>query len=186
MKAFLKKNLRIIIGISVFVFMLIVDIISKRLVENSLTLVDAPLTIIPFLFNFKLAYNTESAFGIVSGRAALIVLVIVSILAAGVMGFALIKMGNKSKVLSIALGLVIAGALGNAIDRILYLAGVLRGVVDFIQFAFWKSFPVFNFADTSVICGLVTLLVYIIFIYKEPKKEVAKEVLKDDTNKSET
>lgn len=172
MKAFLKKNLRVIIGISVFVLMLIADIVSKHLVHSSMAMGENR-TIIPYLFNFEHHHNTGVAWGLGGNNSALmIVFTILNLLVAAALGFLLIKYGKRSKVLCIALGLIIAGALGNCIDRIFPRDPV--GVCDFIQFAFWTSFPIFNFADISVICGLVTLLIYIIFIYKEPKKETAK------------
>ena len=64
-----------------------------------------------------------------------------------------------------ALCLLTAGAVGNLIDRI------FRGyVVDMIEVTF-INYPVFNVADCFVVTGALLLAVYIIFIYKEPKKD---------------
>ena len=53
-----------------------------------------------------------------------------------------------------AVSVIIAGALGNCIDRI------FRGyVVDFIDFTYW---PVFNVADIAVVCGTVLLAILIL------------------------
>lgn len=176
MKAFLKKNLRVIIGLSVFVLMLTLDILSKRLVHNSNRFDGAPVPIIPHLFNFIHVHNFGAAFGIGDDNPAWgIAFSVISLIAAVVLCFILIKFGKKSKVFSIGLGLVIAGALGNGIDRLSF-----GYVDDFIQFAFWEDFAVFNFADVGVICGLVMLLVFIIFLYKEPKKESAGNVLNEN------
>jgi signal peptidase II len=52
---------------------------------------------------------------------------------------------------AVALGLVLGGALGNLIDRILRSPGFLRGgVVDFVKVGWW---PVFNVADSAIVCG---------------------------------
>ena len=56
-----------------------------------------------------------------------------------------------------ALGLVLGGAIGNLVDRIVRPPGVFRGrVVDFIDFHWW---PVFNIADSAVVIGALLLLI---------------------------
>lgn len=177
MKEFLKNNKNVIIGFSVFTFMLILDIASKKIVHNSMKMYDE-IEIIPYLFNFIHVHNTGAAFGSFGDSpAAMIVFIVISLIASLILGFGLVKYGNKSKVLSIGLGLIIAGAIGNAIDRI-----SLGYVDDFIQFAFWKNFAIFNFADVGVICGLAVFMVYVIFIYKEPKKEAKRDASKEQDN----
>ena len=55
----------------------------------------------------------------------------------------------------VAIGLVLGGALGNLVDRLLRGEAWLRGgVVDFIDFRFW---PVFNFADMGIVVGVVLM-----------------------------
>ena len=80
----------------------------------------------------------------------------------------LIKKGRKNKFLFVAVCLIISGGLGNMIDRI------FRGgkVVDFIQFAFWETFPVFNIADCAVVIGCAILVCYLLVdIIKEQKEK---------------
>ena len=61
--------------------------------------------------------------------------------------------------------LILAGAWGNAIDRL------IRGyVVDYFEFTFF-SWPVFNVADIYVVVGTVLLAVLLIFVIKDEKKE---------------
>ena len=68
----------------------------------------------------------------------------------------LVKRG--AEVMLTSLSLVIAGGLGNLIDR------VMTGyVIDFIDFRFW---PVFNFADICVTVGCVLLCIYVVFLDK--------------------
>ena len=179
MKYFLKKNKNVIIGMSLFAFMLTVDIVSKRLVDNLMDRWES-IAVIPGIFNFYFTTpNTGAAFGLFGNSpAARIVFIIISIIAILALGFGLIKYGDKSKVLSIGLSLIMAGALGNAIDRIF-----TGEVIDFIEFDFWKSFPVFNFADVAVILGIIFFAVYLIFIYKEPKKEDFRESKTEDSSK---
>ena len=73
---------------------------------------------------------------------------------------------SDNNFLRLALSILIAGAIGNFIDRL------FRGyVVDFLDFyPFGYDFPVFNVADICVNVGVFLLVIYIIFIYKEPVK----------------
>jgi signal peptidase II len=75
---------------------------------------------------------------------------------------------NKNRVLRLSLALLISGAVGNFIDR------ALRGfVVDFLDFyPFGYDFPVFNVADICINVGVFFLIIYVVFIYQEPKKAV--------------
>ena len=71
----------------------------------------------------------------------------------------------KTKTYTIGFGLILAGALGNFIDRI-----ALGYVRDFIMFDFWKSFPIFNFADCLITVGAFVLMIYLIVdIIKDSK-----------------
>ena len=62
--------------------------------------------------------------------------------------------------------LALAGAIGNCIDRV--LSGY---VVDMLAFAFWKSFPVFNFADACLVVGGIAFCLYVIFHKEEDDAE---------------
>ena len=74
---------------------------------------------------------------------------------------------KHSRLVSIGGALVIAGGLGNLLDR------VLRGfVVDFIHYYKWFDFPVFNVADMCITVGAVLILIYFFFFgSKEAPKE---------------
>ena len=72
---------------------------------------------------------------------------------------------------TVGFALVVAGGIGNAIDRFL-----LGYVVDFIEFAFFE-FPVFNVADIGVTCGFVILIIGLIVDFSkgdESDKEATK------------
>lgn len=57
----------------------------------------------------------------------------------------------RSSAWAVALGLLLGGATGNLVDRLLRSPGIGRGaVVDFIDFKVW---PVFNLADSAIVCG---------------------------------
>lgn len=175
-KIFNKKNSGLIISVSLFILILVLDIVSKRLVNRYIGL-NGGFNVIPHLFNFVHVHNTGGAFGVGSDNGIIrVIFIIIPVLALIGLVFALIKFGRKSKVLAISLGLMAAGALGNLIDRV-----ILGYVDDFIQFAFWDSFAIFNVADIGVTFGVVLFAIYIIFIYKEPEKHKKIENEEKDT-----
>lgn len=101
----------------------------------------------------NLVHNPGSAFSLGRGLGPLL-----GVLAAAVSIF-LLRLGKHSTrlVQSVALGLVLGGAVGNLIDRAFRSdSGFLGGkVIDFIDFQFW---PVFNVADMGVTVGVALLL----------------------------
>lgn len=72
---------------------------------------------------------------------------------------------DESKLQNISLAMLIAGGIGNLIDRIR-----LKEVVDYISFE-PIDFPIFNFADICVVIGVILLAVYFIFFDKSTKKK---------------
>lgn len=90
-----------------------------------------------------------------------VVAFIAPLLAIAVLIFLFRHLQQTSKWQSASYGIIVGGALGNIIDRILY-----RGVTDFLQFHFyfipfnfpWKIFPAFNVADTAIDIGVVVLV----------------------------
>ena len=81
-------------------------------------------------------------------------LVAFSLLAAIVVLVALIRLGNRITLTTVALALILAGALGNVHDRIAY-----GSVVDFIEVhIFSYHWPDFNVADSSIVIGACLLM----------------------------
>jgi signal peptidase II len=72
------------------------------------------------------------------------------------------KVTGKDKLVEISFGLVIGGALGNLIDRFLHDGRV----IDFIDLKFW---PVFNFADSAIVCGVL-----LFFLRSYIKRDIQK------------
>lgn len=124
---------------------------------------NAPIRAIPYLFNLTFTTNTGAAWGMLSDKRW-IFLVVSSIAILALLLFILIKR-PREKLLCWSLTLLLAGGIGNMIDRVL-----LGYVVDFIEFGF-VEFPVFNVADSCVSIGAVLLILYmVISIIKENKQ----------------
>ncbi|MBU8542012.1 signal peptidase II, partial [Falsiroseomonas tokyonensis] len=111
------------------------------------------ITVLPVL-NLRLGFNTGVTFGMfadsAAGAAWVLVLVTLAITA-----FLLRWLWRSaSRLEALALGLVIGGALGNAIDRLR-----IGAVVDFLDahYAGWH-WPTFNMADVAIVCGVALLI----------------------------
>ena len=140
--------------IVLFIFVLIlIDLISKQLIVSLLK--DNTLLIFNDFLKFIYVKNYGAAFGLMSGNT--ILLIIISL----IFIFYIIKeMKNNNKIMLIPYSLILSGALGNLIDRI------IRGyVVDFISFTlFKKDMAVFNIADSYITIGVIILL---LLVFKE-------------------
>lgn len=112
------------------------------------------------LIQFRLVHNQGAAWGIFSDSTFFL-----GILSLVLCAVILIFVWHERRALTCLdfclLGLVLAGGIGNCIDRFMY-----GYVVDFIETAF-MSFPVFNIADIGVTCGVILFVVmYLIRAFK--------------------
>ena len=138
----------------------IIDQISKLIVHKYMNLYDS-INIIPHLLDFTYIRNEGIAFGIYF-EGGKIFFIILPIFITIYLFYLLKNEEFQDKQSQIALYLIIAGAIGNIIDRI------FRGyVVDFIDFHInGLHWYVFNVADTSVTIGLIFLLYSSIIVKK--------------------
>ena len=111
----------------------------------------------PF-FDLVLAWNTGISFGWLQGDSAAVQIGLMAIKAVAVVLLAVWMARSRTLLATIALGMIIGGAIGNAIDRLAYGA-----VVDFallhVEIA-GKTFNwyVFNLADVAIVAGVIALL----------------------------
>ena len=160
-----KKNLKnILISVAIAVMLVVIDQITKFLAVKYLS-DGSVVTFIPGIVNLELTYNTGFAFGL--GHGYQYIWAIVSIIGTGVIVYFMKDVSFKNNLIyTIAIILILAGTIGNMIDRIFSI----KGVVDFFDLAFME-FAVFNVADSYITVGAIFLCVYVIFIYKDPKEE---------------
>ncbi len=104
------------------------------------------------LIRFQHIENTGAAFGILQGAGPFLV-VATFIAIAGITAF-LLTLPSHGRLYHVSLTLILGGAAGNLIDRLR-----LGAVTDFID---PTHYPAFNFADSSIVCG-VALLAYLAF-----------------------
>lgn len=107
--------------------------------------------------NFFLIYshrNTGAAFGILPNQRWFFVVVTIIVVVAIIWYMNYVRKSSARKLLPVALGLVLGGALGNFLDR------ALNGeVVDFLQFNFGSyTFPIFNIADSCIVIGVALII----------------------------
>lgn len=104
------------------------------------------------LFNLTYVENTGVSFGLFGGGAARWALSVFSVVVAGALAWWATKADRR--LLVAAIGLVMGGAIGNAIDRIRF-----GYVVDFLDFSGTGVFPwVFNVADSAITVGVILLI----------------------------
>ena len=141
-----------LLWISVVVIAL--DQLTKGWASNALDY-QVPLVITSF-FNINLAHNTGAAFSFLNsaGGWQRWMFIVLAIVVSGLLIQWLRKTGDDEKAQAYGLVLIIGGALGNAIDRVIY-----GHVVDFLQFHYaGYAFPTFNVADSAIFCGAVLLI----------------------------
>ena len=144
------------------ILLVVADQLTKVLTLKYLKPINST-AIIDGILSLTYVENRGAAFGILQNARWVFILATIAILCAIL--FFKIRYKPVEKTLNSALCLLTAGAVGNLIDRI------FRGyVVDMIEVTF-INYPVFNVADCFVVTGALLLAVYIIFIYKEPKKD---------------
>ena len=139
--------------LSISVFVVVLDQITKQFAENTLQVYER-ITIMPF-FNLTLAYNEGAAFSFLSdagGWQRWFFLALTAVIST-VLFFWLKK--SESKIESLAISLVLGGAIGNFIDRLLF-----GHVIDFLD-VYYKThhWPAFNVADIAISGGVMLLIV---------------------------
>jgi signal peptidase II len=123
---------------------------------------EGPVSIIGGDVEFRLSRNTGSAFSLFQGFTPL--LAVLAVVIAVVLVRAVRRADDGLTLLS--LSLVLGGATGNLLDRIVRSPGFLHGaVVDFVRVG---DFPTFNVADSAITIGAVLLIYRALFPGPEP------------------
>ena len=114
---------------------------------------DGPVEVVGTLLQFRLTRNPGGAFSLLTGFTPVLALLAV------VMVVYIVRTTRRTAdaVMAYSLGLVLGGAVGNLIDRLVRSPGFLRGeVVDFIKVPNW---PTFNVADCAITVGVILIAI---------------------------
>ncbi len=145
---------------------LVADILTKILAVKKLAPVYS-VKVIKNILNFTYVENKGIAFGMFSGGRFAFIAITIAILILIILIIFKTPKEKRSAFLKFGGALVVGGAIGNLVDRVLY-----GYVVDFIEVKF-IDFPVFNVADIAVCIGAGLLLIHYLFI--DGKNNVREE-----------
>ncbi len=158
-------------------FVVVLDQLTKAWILGSADISDPTLIppgypfaeVIPGVLNFTMVRNTGVSFGLFGGGEARWLLSLFSIAVAGFLAWWALQ--AQRRMLVAAIGLVIGGAIGNAIDRVRF-----GYVVDFIDFSNTGVFPwVFNVADSAITIGVILLILDSVMSERKPGVGVVNE-----------
>lgn len=176
-KIFAKENLKKFFNTYIWLMLIlfVIDIVTKWVIvkyfgvdvisrENGVRHYDPEaITIIKNFCYIGGAINNKAAFSLGPNR---VILLLISVIMSGAfIAYYAKEFKKMSKVTKIALAIMIAGAVGNLIDRAFYWPSTtgFDGVVDWILFVFWgHEFAMFNIADSCLVIGIIILIVELI------------------------
>ncbi|GEK36123.1 signal peptidase II [Enterococcus thailandicus] len=143
--------------------LIVIDQWVKWWITSNLALGETQ-SIIPGVLSLNHIRNTGAAWSMLEGKMWFFT--VVTIVAVVAIVYLMIKnRQTASRWFMTGLALILAGAIGNFIDRVR-----LGYVVDMFQTDF-MNFPIFNVADISLVCGVICILIYIILDEKDQVKK---------------
>ena len=174
------------------VILLILDLVTKLSVIANKDYIRSVggIVLIPNFLRINYLINNNMVFGISLGsdlNNRIVFCIFALLIVIGLIIFTVIKWGKLNKFYRACIMMVVAGALGNIIDRIFYspefLGNSVNGVVDWIDFYGIWPFN-FNIADSAVVVAAIIMIVYMIvqeiIDYRKKNKDKPKE---DDNEK---
>ena len=146
------------------VVLVIADQVVKFLIRSNLELGES-VPFIPHILNLTYYQNTGAAFSLFREHTWLLALIsaVVSVALVAVM----VRRVFRHPAGQVILAVILAGAVGNLIDRVLF-----GYVTDMFQTIF-INFAVFNVADCCLVCGVIAMMVYVLFFYDKLEKAPA-------------
>ena len=148
-----------IFAILALIFLVALDQWTKILATTHL--MEEPLVLLTDVFELRYLENRGSAFGMLQNQRVLLLVVSMGVMVISALYFAKLPWNNKMSTLRILIVFIVAGGLGNMIDRIR-----LGYVIDFFYFKL-INFPIFNVADIYVTVSIILLFILILFFFKE-------------------
>lgn len=159
-----KKHKLLIIDGLVAAVLLCLDQFTKYLAISRLK-GNPALVLVEGILELQYVENTGIAFSLFRNRKIFILIMGFGVLAVILFFLLKVPQGKKFRIVHFLLSALIAGALGNIIDRIRF-----DFVVDFISFVL-IHYPVFNVADCYIVISAILLFFLFMFVYKEDELE---------------
>lgn len=143
------------------IILIVIDQLSKWFIVQNFELYGEKV-LIPGVFSLFYIQNKGAAWGIFEGR--MVFFYIITILVVGYLIYTFHKYEIKSKLVGSSFSLILAGAIGNFIDRLLngYVVDMFR--LDFI------NFPIFNVADVCLTVGVILMIIQVLFFEEKEEK----------------
>lgn len=154
----MKKNYKIILYSCVFILLIIVDLLTKFLLDGK------EITLISGVLSLTSSHNTGAGFSILNNQTLFLTIITIAFLIIFTL-FNIFEKFKFSHLYLISISLIYAGAVGNLIDRIAF--GYVR---DFIYFEL-INFPIFNVADICLTIGVILFAIYFLFFNKPTKED---------------
>lgn len=155
----------ILLEVGLFALLLFIDLFSKGMIEPFLDTVGGSYSLIDGVLTLEWVTNDGASFNFLSGKQGL--LIAISVIAIVVMFVGLVLTDEKPRLLRYGVVTIIAGAMGNLIDRIAF--GSVRDFIDYTFFHTWfdVQFAVGNIADIFCLVGVLMIMIYLLFEYRE-------------------
>ena len=173
----MRNKLILMFATAVVVFIL--DQLTKWWIQSNMQ-VGGMISVIDGFGRLRYTHNTGAAFGFLRDASGILSIFAPIVIAGIVVVF--VRLGNPTRLSTLAAGLIVGGALGNLIDRIR-----LGYVVDFIEVynphldlgGTIYTFPVFNVGDSGITIGVILILAGLIFTKDEPETSQQQPTLDD-------
>ena len=148
------------------IFVIAFDQASKFYIQHSMNIGES-IPVIQGIFHITYIENPRTSFGLFEYNSLFFV---IAVLISVILVFLIYKkiIFKNDSFMYIPLTLVLGGAVGNLIDRV----RIDGRVIDFIDFRIW---PIFNFADSAIVCGMLVLLIHLLFHAPEKEDEGEEE-----------
>jgi len=158
-----SEKTTIILSASVLIISVILDHITKYLIVKTPSIIYNPIKLIPDFFNIVSVRNTGAAFGMFHGNNIILFLIALAAFIVLCIFYRALTEGWRERYY--ALGLILSGIIGNAIDRV-----CRHSVVDFLDFYIGSyHWPAFNVADSAICIGVTILIISFLFRPTESK-----------------
>lgn len=182
----------------------VLDQWSKIWIQNNVALYREEIPVIPGFFSIVHAENTGAAFGILNDSPyRMWVFAAFTVVALGVLLQMLWQLPKDDKLQNVALGLIMSGAVGNAIDRVhkQSVTDFLKVYTDNESASAWlverfgtSQWPSFNIADAAIVVGLIFFLIHALFFETDeeetsaapPKVTVDVDAVSEDADDAPT